>query len=151
MSSNPDFNRPTLPAMGWVTPLKEEDRDLLASYGDFMAGPEGKVIIQAGTEQRDVYLVISGTLEVLAEVDGTETVVGSITEGESFGEVAVFDPGPASATVRGKDFAQIWHIDKQALEEFSFDNPVAGNHLLIGLATCLSQRLRGTTNRLAQK
>lgn len=146
-----DFSTPSLPPIGWVATLKDEDRDLLASYGQFQAlYPPNELIFQ-GDEQKHLYLVISGELEVRREVESTSVVVGTIGAGECIGEVALFDPGPASATVVALEFAQIWKIDQESLNLFLESNPVAGSHLMVGLATILSHRVRQLNAKLAEK
>ncbi len=136
------FDRPMLPALGWVADLKEEDRDLLASYGEFLGLQPDHDMIRQGDEQRHLYFIISGKLEVRRSGLEDDIVVGVIQPGEAFGEIAIFDPGPASAHVRALEFSQIWRIDSESFSSFLKDNPVAGNILMLHLATILSQRTR---------
>jgi len=140
---NSSFDRPTLPAVSWTARLKEEDRDLLASYGEFYGLQPDHDLIRQGEDQKHLFFVISGRLEARRTGLQDDVVVGIIQGGELFGEIALFDPGPASAHVRALEFCQIWRIDHDSLNDFLKDNPVSGNHLLTGLATLLSQRLRG--------
>ncbi|MFA9565162.1 MAG: hypothetical protein ACERLM_10730, partial [Acidimicrobiales bacterium] len=62
--------------------------------------------------------------------------------GESIGEVNIFDPDVASATVAGVEYAQVWRVDLKSLEDYLQERPVSGAHVLIGIAKQLSQRLR---------
>jgi len=145
-----DFSTPTLPPIGWVANLREDDRELLASYGQFLAlYPPNELIFQ-GDEQHHLFLLISGKLEVRREGRDNPIVVGTITPGECIGEVALFDPGPASATVVALEFSQIWKIDQVSLNLFLESNPVGGNHLMVGLATILSNRLRHLNAKMVE-
>ena len=146
MSSN--FDRPTLPSLGWVADLKEDDRDLLASYGEFFGLQPDHDMIRQGDEQRHLFFVISGKLEVRRSGLRDDIVLAVIQPGEAFGEIAIFDPGPASAHVRALEFSQIWRIDSDSLGAFLNDNPMAGNSLLVRLATLLSQRTRELMTQL---
>jgi len=137
-----EFDRPMLPAVGLMTELKEEDRDLLASYGEFIGAQEGRELIAQGEDQRHLYFVISGQLE--ASVDGQ--IVGSIQPGETIGEIAILDPGVATGNVKAVEFSQIWRIDYDSLRQFALDTPVAANSLLLGLSTLLAKRIRGLLN-----
>lgn len=149
MSLNAEFNSPlSLPAVGWVASLKEEDRELLASYGDFVSAQKDQTLVQQGEEQSHLYLVISGSLEVSRQGLTEDIIVGVIQTGEAIGEVSIFDPGPASATVKATEFSQIWKIDNDSLNSFLSDNPTAGNYLMVGLATILSQRMRNLNSQL---
>ncbi len=129
---------PQLPAVSWVTNLKPDDRDLLSSYGEFIPAHPGTPLISQGDTQDNLYVVVSGSLEVSR--DGQ--AIATVTEGEALGEVCLFDPGTASATVTPTIFSQLWRINRDELLSFINDNPGAGNQLLFALATTLATRLR---------
>lgn len=137
------LTKPTLPTFSWVGHLKEDDRDLLSSYGEFFPGLPGNVIIEEGSTQTEVFVVVSGLLEVRArQEDGTEILLAQVGPGETLGEISLFVPGPAAATVTAVEFSQLWRIADADLIEFMQENPGAGNVLLRTLATILAQRLR---------
>lgn len=131
-----------LPPSGWVAMLKEEDRDLLSSYGEFAGVHPDHDMIRQGEAQDHVYFVISGRLEVRKQGLADDIIVGVIQPGESIGEVSIFDPEPASASVRALEFSQVWKISRESLMEFITDSPVAGNTLLMGICEILCRRLR---------
>ena len=137
------LSKPTLPTFSWIGQLKQDDRDLLSSYGEFFPGHPGNVIIQEGDIQTDVFVVVSGKLEVRAkQADGGEILLAHVVPGETLGEISLFNPGPATATVTALEFSQLWRITDTDLITFMEENPGAGNILLRTLATILAQRLR---------
>jgi|GEM_PF-1048962 len=137
------LTRPTLPTFSWIGQLKDDDRELLSSYGEFFPGHPGNVIIEEGAMQTEVFVVISGELEVHAkQEDGTETLLARVGPGETLGEISLFNPGPAAATVTATEFSQLWRIADADLLQFMMDSPGAGNVLLRTLASILAQRLR---------
>jgi CRP-like cAMP-binding protein len=137
------LSKPTLPTFSWVGHLKRDDRELLSSYGEFFPGHPGNVIIEEGVVQTEVFVVISGELEVYAhQEDGTKTLLARVGPGETIGEISLFNPGPAAATVVVTEFSQLWRIADHDLIEFMEENPGAGNVLLRTLASILAQRLR---------
>lgn len=135
---------PQLPRVSWVAGLRDDDIELLSSYGEFLPAQNGQTIIAEGHNQDHLHVLISGSLIVKRASDLGELVVTQIEAGEIFGEVSVFDPGPASASVLSNDFCQVWRISREELMNFMADNPVAGNQMMVGLATTLAQRLRST-------
>lgn len=137
-----EFDRPILPSVGCVSELKEDDRELLASYGEFISAQPDHDLIRQGEEQDYLYVVLKGSLEVRREGLDQDIIVGVIKEGETIGEVSIFDPGKASASVRAYEFSQIWRINRESLNQFFGDNPAVGNIILIQLNNILSQRLR---------
>jgi len=137
------LTKPTLPTFSWIGHLKQDDRELLSSYGEFFPGHPGNVIIGEGAMQTEVFVVISGMLEVRArQEDGSEIVLAQIGPGETLGEISLFNPGPAAATVTAVEFSQLWRIADADLMHFMEENPGAGNVLLRTLASILAQRLR---------
>src|SRR5580693_2123754 len=130
------LTRPTLPTFSWIGHLKQDDRE-------FFPGHPGNVIIEEGAMQTEVFVVISGKLEVRAkQEDGSEVLLAQIGPGETLGEISLFNPGPAAATVTAVEFSQLWRIADDDLIHFMEENPGAGNVLLRTLASILAQRLR---------
>jgi CRP-like cAMP-binding protein len=137
------LSKPTLPTFSWIGHLKDDDRELLSSYGQFFPGHPGNIIIEEGVLQTEVFVVISGELEVHGkDANGTPILRARVGPGETLGEISLFDPGPATATVTASEFCQLWRIADSDLIQFMEDNPGAGNVLLRTLASILAQRLR---------
>ncbi|MEM1158117.1 MAG: cyclic nucleotide-binding domain-containing protein [Verrucomicrobiota bacterium] len=143
-----EFNRPTLPECGFLAGVRDDDRDLLASYGEFLGIQPDHDMIRQGEQQHHVYFVISGKLEVRRQGLGDDIVVGTIEKGESIGEISVFDHGEASASIRALEFTQVWRIDGDSLKEFIQESPACGNTILLGLSVILSKRVRLLSRQL---
>jgi CRP-like cAMP-binding protein len=142
------LTRPSLPNFSWIGHLKEDDRELLSSYGEFFPGHPGNVIIEEGSLQTEVIVVISGMLEVRAkQEDGKDIILAQVGPGETLGEISLFNPGPAAATVSVVEFSQLWRIADADLIQYMEENPGAGNILLRTLASILAQRLRQVNPR----
>lgn len=124
---------------------------MLASYGSFRYADEGLVLITEGERQDSIYFVLSGMLHAKRLSEGREILVGEIRSGEAFGEVSIFDPGLASATVVAMQPTQLWLITREEFQNFLSGYPVAANALLISIATLLSQRLRTLCERLVDR
>lgn len=148
-----EFNTPELPAIGFLAEFPDEDRRTLSSFGEFFPAHKDTHVIKQGDPQDSLYLVISGILHVHTVANGRDTLLGRALEGDVIGEVSIFDPGEASATVSAVEFSQIWRIDRPMLEDFLNENPELGNLLMVKIATQLSKRLRATNEKVitAQK
>lgn len=147
--SNPDFNSPELPATGLVEDLDPDDRRLLSDYGEFLPLQAGTDLIKEGEPQNCLYLVLSGVLHVHRLKDNKRTLLGRIEPGESIGEVAIFDPGPASANITAQEFCQIWKATREDLDNFLKAYPEAGTRFLLAILGELSRRLRLTNEKLS--
>lgn len=143
------LTRPELPAVGIVAELEQEDRALLGDYGEFLPAQPGQILIKAGDAQEHLYLVISGLLHVTIMVDGRTKLVARIEGGETLGEVNVFDPAKASATVVAQDFSQIWRANRSDIDLFVKAYPQAGSVLLAGIIGVMCRRIRNMNEKLA--
>jgi CRP/FNR family cyclic AMP-dependent transcriptional regulator len=143
-----DLNQPELPAIGFVADISDEDRLVLSGYGEFLPVQDEQVLIQEGQDQNCLYFIISGRLHVTTEDEGRRTLLGRLGPGDLVGEVNVFDPQKASATVMGMEFSQVWRMDRAMLDAFTKDSPAAASQLLIHISTQLSQRLRETNEKV---
>ena len=147
--SSTDFSSPELPALGIVSGLEDEDRRLLSDYGEFLPVQDGTTIIEEGAPQDCLIFLISGLLHVTTVNEGKRALLARIGPGETIGEVNLFDPGTASATVESKEFGQIWKARRSDLEEFLNAYPEAAGRLMMGLLAEMSRRIRNMNNRLA--
>lgn len=143
-----EFDRPELPALGIVAELEEDDRRLLSDYGEFLPIQEGDSLIQEGTDQDSLVFLISGLLHVVTERDGSVVLLARVQPGESIGEVNLFDPAKASASVIAKTFSQVWKARRSDLEDFLAAYPEPAGRLMIGLLSEMSRRLRNMNSKI---
>jgi CRP/FNR family cyclic AMP-dependent transcriptional regulator len=129
-----------------LTPLlanfTPEELNLLSGSGDSRSYATDETVIAQGEDNNDLFLVLKGQLEVLQDVEGYKKKVATLEAGDSIGEVSVFDPGPASATVRASSEAEVWRITKDSLDRLHQTNPKVAYRLVTRITTCLSKRLR---------
>ncbi|MEZ5386755.1 MAG: cyclic nucleotide-binding domain-containing protein [Prosthecobacter sp.] len=135
-----------------LTPLlanfNANELQLLSSFGDSRSFEAEEIVIRQGDENDHLYLVLKGRLEVLQEVDGADKVVAILEAGDSLGEVSIFDPGPASATVRAGTDSEVWLITQNSLDRLHGANPKVAYRLLTRITTCLSKRMRDMNDKL---
>jgi CRP-like cAMP-binding protein len=127
---------------GILSHISPSDLETLKYYGVFGEYGPGEVVVQEGVEQSELYIVIAGDLEVVIKSGGEEVTLGKIGPGDCIGEISIFEPGPASATVRVLEQAVLWHLDVTSLQSYFERLPVAGGQLMLGIAQLLSKRLR---------
>ena len=61
---------------------------------------KGDLIIQENDFGEEIYILDKGRVEVSAIINGNHTILGVLSNGEIFGEMAVIDEKPRSATVK---------------------------------------------------
>lgn len=137
-----------LPPIGFLAALSKEERKTLSSFGNgFRIAPDERVI-REGDEQNALYILVAGRLRVHRVTDGQEVSLGELRDGEAFGEMNIFDPRRASATVTGVKKSQVWRIVKSALDDYFDRYPEAGVKILRGLGMVLTRRLRQASEKI---
>jgi len=139
----------TLPQMGFATDFDSEERTQLGNFGEFLSLSDGETLIQEGDTQDSLFLVITGTFHVQTEVTRRPVLLGTMKAGSTVGEVNIFDPGSASASVVSRSISEVWKIDRTRLEQYLEAHPRTAVRLLVNVATQLSKRLRTTNEKVA--
>lgn len=100
-------------------------------------GPDTSVVMY-GTRTRDLFVIVSGELEVLI----SDRVVRTMTPGETFGEVSFFSEVVGrSATVRTKTPTRLLHVRQGALRRMAKQHPAHAVEIYAALAGVLAERL----------
>lgn len=139
----------SLPQMGFASEFDPEERAQLGNFGEFISLTDGDVLIQEGDKQDSLFLVVMGTFHVQTEVTGRPVLLGTMKAGDTVGEVNIFDPGNASASVVSKSISTVWKIDRARLEQYLEAHPRTAARLLVNVSTQLSKRLRKTNEKVA--
>lgn len=95
-------------------------------------------IVRQGEMGDTLFVVVQGDFSV--QIDGRE--IATLHEGEHFGELALVDTDPRSATIVAKGFGHLLTIDRNALREYCMVEPALGNLVLWKLVATLGRRLR---------
>jgi PPM family protein phosphatase len=111
---------------------------------DFFFTP-GQTIVAQLEAGDTMYVVVQG--EVTVTRDDVE--LAHLGPGEHFGEIALADQLPRSATVTGSTYGSLITIRQENLVDFCRREPDTGNLLLWKLLRTLGSRLRDTNARLA--
>lgn len=102
---------------------------------------EGEVIFEDGDVPHCAYLIHAGTVEVVVEGKGGAAIVDTLESGEVFGEMALVDNEPRSATAIAKVHTTCATVSKEDFDEvFEKAEP-----LTRAMLELLVKRLRKTT------
>jgi CRP/FNR family cyclic AMP-dependent transcriptional regulator len=115
----------------------------------------GAVIFHEGDAARSLYVLTSGSLEVVkrCERDGATATVhlGVVHPGECFGEMSFIDMQPRSATVRAPEACDLWVWTYQSIHERYCNDQKCAMLLVMNIARELSRRLRKTDELIARR
>ena len=102
----------------------------------------GDVLFEKGEESDHMYILISGRLHAVVDVEGKDVVVGEIGIGETVGEMALITEDPRSAKVLAIRDAVLLDISKSNFEELVKTYPQA----LWNITKLVIQRLNKSIN-----
>jgi CRP-like cAMP-binding protein len=131
-----------LPRIGILAFMDDESREQLAEYGTIIDTEPGRVLIREGDVNTHLYIVLNGIFNITTEAPGTEVHLDTVSKGDCLGEVSIFNPDKASATVKSLQVGQLWSIDVDRLQSFLLDHPDFGCAALLGINIMLSRRLK---------
>lgn len=63
----------------------------------------GEFVFREGDTDKELFIIISGTAQVIKKTEGTEIILTELNVGDFFGEMAMFSGAPRSASIRAKD------------------------------------------------
>ena len=107
-----------------------------------------ETIFHQGDPGDSLHLVSSGAIKiVLPSVEGDEAIIATLRSGDFFGELALLDGAPRSATAVALEASETWTLTRELLHELLDRDRTLRDSLLAGLAREL-RRLTGQVEEL---
>ena len=115
--------------------LNEGDRVALAAVVDELTVPAGHTLFQAGDPGDSLFIVRSGEIELfIKDTAGQKIVLTTSEAGDMFGELAMLDTGPRTATALALTESQVLVLDRDDLVLLFQRQPEAALHMLAALS-----------------
>jgi CRP/FNR family cyclic AMP-dependent transcriptional regulator len=126
--------------------LKRAELNALARSGKMLRFAPGELLVEEGDEAAAFYVLCSGEADVIKGLGKEEErVLARLTEGDFFGEMALLDGFPRSASVRA-----VGECECLVLVRWDFLGLVRANpEVALGILPVLSRRLRECQDRLS--
>ncbi|HRD35455.1 MAG TPA: Crp/Fnr family transcriptional regulator [Rhodocyclaceae bacterium] len=107
----------------------------------------GSIIVNEGDEGHGLFVIQSGSLKVfLVEENGRELTLSLLWPGEYFGELALLDSAPRSASVMTRERTELLHISHTAFMALLEQHPGCAHVVmknLVGRIRTLTDNVRG--------
>jgi CRP-like cAMP-binding protein len=130
--------------------LTPEERGELIKIAVPMNLPAGSRVFTKGDAATALFLIQSGSLRITTDSSSGEPIaVATLASGSHFGEMALVDGAPRSATAEALEATSIIRFDYDKIRAFLDKSPVTAAKLFRALARFLSNRLRQTTTDLS--
>ena len=114
--------------------LSKKELQTIARASDDVDVPKGKVLVQEGKPGHEFFLIINGN----ASVKRGKREIAKLGPGQYFGELALLDRGPRSASVIAKDDMEVLVLGQREFAGVIDEVPTLAHKLL----TTMAQRLR---------
>ncbi len=102
-----------------------------------------QIIFEEGSTGRELFVVLDGSVRIVRNAGANETVVATLGKGEFFGEMAVIDGSPRSATaVSAADHTRVMRINHARFVYLVSQQPA----FALMIMDALSRRLRASNN-----
>jgi CRP-like cAMP-binding protein len=118
------------------------------SHAEVRQVAAGLAVVQAGEQDRALYLLTEGTVGVRLPRD--EGAFKTIDAPSVLGELAFFDGRPRSATLDAVTDVEVVRLDAGAFARLSAEAPELAHAMLLDLARILALRLRIASEVIAQ-
>lgn len=103
--------------------LKDEEFTELCKYIKLRRFMKNSPIIRQGDKGDNFYTIVSGRAKVVvSENSGTEKIVGTLSTGDSFGETALIEKGPRTASIITLTPVAVFEISREGFEKFLASN-----------------------------
>jgi sigma-B regulation protein RsbU (phosphoserine phosphatase) len=126
--------------------LSEADLERVASRAIERRLRQGEILFHEGDEGKSCFVILSGALEVLAQLGGEELSLEVRQAGQIIGEMALIDRSPRSATVRAAADSHLAELDEQGFFAVMHADPEIALELLRGG----TMRLRRTSREMVE-
>ena len=127
--------------------LKIEDLERLATLVTFKSFEPGEVIFRQGDPPGDFYIIKQGRVEIVREdSDGSEVIATLSRAGDFFGEMALIEDRPRSATVRTGAQTELLIVSCSDFNELIQSDPSIHREI----SRALSYNLRHTDSRFTE-
>jgi len=101
----------------------ESMTNLMSLFEESKKYNAGEVIIHEGEENRDLYILSEGTLEVSVQDESQKIVVSEIEPPEILGEISFLNGSPRTATVSAKTDVEMFILSYEKAQKELSDIP----------------------------
>ncbi len=135
----------------WSDKFSWQDIPMLAKYCVAYNEPAGTTLVREGDTERFMCLVTEGRVRIRKDEGfGGSQVIAQLGQGQAFGEMALFDAEPRSATVEAETDTTLVRLSTDDFDRLIREVPELGIKLITKIASLMSQRLRQTSGRLVE-
>ncbi len=127
--------------------LTDEQLTRFLQFMDIQRARQWTEVVKQGEHGDAMYLVLEGELRVRLMIAGKESIIVTLSAGEFFGEISLFDHGPRSADVIANQDAVLLKISASAFQKLIHAAPDLAAPFLFSMGKTLTARIRADNKR----
>ncbi len=133
---------------GFLTNASTELTRMLESVATKVVLQVDEVLFEQGDDGDALYAVIEGAVEIsVLSRDGRKLTLDVLRDGSLFGEIALFDPGPRTATVTAEQTTRLLKVKNADLTAAIRSKP----ELAVDMVRMTGQRMRWMGDQLSEQ
>eukprot|EP00741_Cyanophora_paradoxa_P014485 tig00020801_g13969.t2 len=109
--------------------LEEKQKNIIMDAMFEVNKEPGDTIIKQGDEGDNFYVIDQGNCDVYVKIGGEDKHVLACGPGDSFGELALMYNAPRAATVKARDNARLWAVDRLTFKFILMDTTIKQRNL----------------------
>ena len=127
--------------------LNAEQLETVKTHMQPLNVKKGEIVFREGDPGDKIYFILSGAVSVLANISENSRArrLATFAEGVFFGDMAILEGQPRSASVRADSDAELLFMTVDDFEHLVNQESLLASKMLMGMARELSSRLRMTT------
>ena len=122
--------------------MAEGHSSMFAKFGKKF--PTGTVLFREGDRGEEMYILQSGKIKISKKIRGVEKTLATLEKGEFFGEMAILNDKPRSASAETIEECEMLVIDRKTFETL----PRSNVEIAIRFIKRLADRLRETNDQM---
>ena len=145
------IKREELEGMKLFSDFTENELDMIRMVAEVERHPKECRILDEGERGEKLDLIAHGRCSVITAIEGAgEEEIKLLETGNYFGEMALIDDSPVSASVYTRDDVILFTIDRTAFERLIDDEMPIANKILKALIINFSERAKATTEKIGK-
>ena len=128
--------------------LDADERRICVDLMEDVSYDKGQAIISEGEIGNTIFMIKSGLVQITKKAGTGEKLLATLTEGEFFGEICIFESGIRTATAQATMPTRLLLIGKEPFERLVNEHPRIGVKILTAMMHEVAHRLHESDDML---
>ena len=137
----------TLRRIKILADLSEDQLETFVKFMEIETVRQFTEVVKQGQNGDAMYLVLEGELRVRMMISGKESTIVTLSPGEFFGEICIFDRGPRSADVVANKDSVLLKVSAANFQRLLAEAPKLAAPFLFAMGKSLTARIRADNKR----